>query len=344
MKKILVKIPILVIWVLLLVFLISWVSGFVDPSTFWQASLFSLLFPYAYIFLALVAVLGLIRRNHKAWGIIVLLLITSTTFRRSFFNISINPNRKDQKSFTVVSQNIGSSLKGNQRPDWRFYQNLQADIFCFQEWNEKTNAQWIKDSIHKNYPYHTLRSNPNLWSIFSRYPIIRQGELPSSTKGNGTSWADIAIGKDTIRIYNIHLVSNRISAQTEALFQRLGLSSANLWQRLRKVMVRYKNASLLRTAQAKALTKHMQSSPHPIVIAGDFNDIPSTYVYRLLAEDLKDAFLTAGTGMAYTYAGSLPFLAIDHILFDPRLTCLQIQIKKVNYSDHFPVKAKLSLR
>jgi len=321
----------------------AWVSGFVNPVNNWLVSILALTFPYIFLIAIPIAFWGLVVKNVKAWILIALLVLTSTTFRKSFFNQSITANQSTSNAFSLLTHNIGSSLKGNQRIKWSFYKNTDADILCFQEWYEPTHARAIKDSLLKNYKS-TLNQNQNPWPIFTKYPILHQGEIRSKAIGNGVTWADILYQKDTIRIYNVHLVSNRISNQTEALMNADNLRKKNIARRVLDVMKRYRNALKIRVEQSRIIKSHINTSPHPVILAGDFNDIPSSYVYRYMQKGLYDSFYETGSGMAYTYAGKLPFLHIDHVLFDHSFDCTDIQIKRVNYSDHFPVKVWMTKR
>jgi len=203
------------------------------------------------------------------------------------------------------------------------------------------SIRYIKDSIINHYNT-TLKNDPNPWPIFTHYPILKQGDMNSSAKGNGATWADILYLKDTIRIYNVHLVSNRISGQTEDLMtNNAHLRDKGTRQRIKGVLRRYKNALLQRADQAEELKQHMKSCKYPMIIAGDFNDIPSSFVFRLLSTGMQDAWLKCGNGMAYTYAGRLPFLHIDHVLTRGNIRPVDIEINRVNYSDHYPVVVRL---
>jgi endonuclease/exonuclease/phosphatase family metal-dependent hydrolase len=315
----------------------SWLSGFVNPVNNWIVSILALTFPYIFLIAIPIACWGLIIKNVKTWVLIALLILTSTTFRKSFFNQSITVTPSAANSFSLITHNIGSSLEGNQRIKWSFYKNADADILCFQEWHLPSNARPIKDSLIQNYNS-TLNQHPNPWPIFTKYTILQQGEIRSKAIGNGMTWADVLYKKDTIRIYNVHLVSNRISNQTESLMNGDNLRKKNIARKVMDVMKRYRNALKIRVEQTRIIKAHINTSPHPVILAGDFNDIPSSYVYRYMQKGLYDSFFESGSGMAYTYAGKLPFLHIDHVLYDQSFDCNDIQIKRVNYSDHFPVK------
>jgi len=324
--------------------LLSWWSPHIDPRKFWPAAFMGLFFPYLYIVCLLIAALGLLFKKHRAWLMILVLIICINLFRKSFINFSIPSSQGNLK---ILTHNIGSSLKGNKKPQWMFYTDLGPDILCFQEWHSNSPLFRIKDSLENRY-YHTKSSRSNFWPVFSKYPILRQGELLSKAPGNGCTWADIQVQqnnkRDTIRVYNVHLVSNKISDQTEQLMQTRDLPDKSTWHKIKRVMQKYRKSLHLRVNQAIELKKHMNQSPYPVVLAGDFNDIPASYVYRLLHSNLNDAFIKKGNGLAYTYAGKLPFLHIDNILTSRQIMISNLEIKRVNYSDHYPVLATILVK
>ena len=323
--------------------LLSWWSPHIDPRQFWPAAFLGLFFPYLYILCLLIAVLGLILKKHRAWLMVLVLVLCVNLFRKTFINFSFSGG---EGYLSILTHNVGSSLKGNKKPLWSFYTSLQPDILCFQEWHSGSPLFRLKDSLENKY-HHTTSSKTNFWPVFSKFPIIRQGELVSKAPGNGCTWADIQYiqnnTSDTLRVYNVHLVSNKISDQTEQLMQTRDLPDKTTWNKIKRVMQKYRKSLHLRVNQAIELKKHMNQSRHPIILAGDFNDIPASYVYRLLHANLDDAFIKKGNGLAYTYAGKLPFLHIDNILTSKQIKMSTLTIKRVNYSDHYPVLASFEL-
>ena len=83
----------------------------------------------------------------------------------------------------------------------------------------------------------------------------------------------------------------------------------------------------------------MESSPYPVIVAGDFNDTPVSYTYRVMRRGLNDAFVEAGYGAGFTYSGKYPPNRIDYILYSDGIDCIDFDIVKVRYSDHYPVIA-----
>lgn len=213
-------------------------------------------------------------------------------------------------------------------------------VLCAQE-TSHAGYQVIKDEL--NYPY-TTRSSEKGVSIFSTYPVIDKGEIDlKSDKASSAVWADLDVDSTTIRVYNIHLRSNKISKPAEDMMQDADLQSSKTWNSIRGILANYKNSTILRSKQAKAIQDHVSASPHPAIICGDFNDTPLSYVYNILAKNKLDSFKEQGSGIGTTYAGIIPALRIDYILTDERLEIVRHKVLKENYSDHYPISAKIVL-
>jgi endonuclease/exonuclease/phosphatase family metal-dependent hydrolase len=81
----------------------------------------------------------------------------------------------------------------------------------------------------------------------------------------------------------------------------------------------------------------MNESPYPMVLCGDFNDLPNSYAYRKVRGNLADAFTELGSGVGNTYSGIVPTLRIDQIFIDPSFQVTQYFRHKKKLSDHYPV-------
>jgi endonuclease/exonuclease/phosphatase family metal-dependent hydrolase len=54
-------------------------------------------------------------------------------------------------------------------------------------------------------------------AIFSKFPIIDQGNIVFPNSNNNVIYADIKKGKDIIRVYNMHLQSIKISPDVDEI-------------------------------------------------------------------------------------------------------------------------------
>ena len=78
-------------------------------------------------------------------------------------------------------------------------------------------------------------------------------------------------------------------------------------------------------------------------VCGDFNDNPMSYTYHRMRRGRKDAFVEAGHGFGATYAGLWPLLRIDYILLPDSYMTVSHKIPRIEFSDHYPVIAEISM-
>jgi len=79
------------------------------------------------------------------------------------------------------------------------------------------------------------------------------------------------------------------------------------------------------------------------LLAGDFNDTPSSFVHAEVSELLEDSFTKKGSGLGITYAGKLPLLRIDYIFGSKEFEVLEFETHSILRSDHYPITANLFL-
>lgn len=79
----------------------------------------------------------------------------------------------------------------------------------------------------------------------------------------------------------------------------------------------------------------------PMVVAGDMNDIPSSWLYHQLTRHLKDTYVEKGLGFGTTYSGGFPAVRIDMVMRNDGLRTLSYKRIKSPLSDHYPVKVAL---
>jgi vancomycin resistance protein VanJ len=230
-----------------------------------------------------------------------------------------------------------------------YVKTAKADIICFQELFIKGNAIEKDEEIRKvfggKYFSHTKllgRGKNQYYGIatYSRFPIIRKGEIRHPGSSSLSIYTDVVIQKDTFRIFNNHLQSFRLRSMERSLIEELASSEENQTiDEIKTLSVSLKQGFIRRALQAQLVKKYINLSPYPVVVLGDFNDTPVSYSYRKIRKGLNDAFVKSGYGAGFTYRGNYPPNRIDYILFDDALISTKFDILKVKYSDHYPILA-----
>lgn len=226
--------------------------------------------------------------------------------------------------------------------------SIKADILCLQEVYDKQgkgSLNFIRKLKKQGYQYcFFVEGLKNIDGqccdrtgslIASRYPIVAKGEvIEAKSSGNRVIWAEIDHPAGKFRAYNVHLLSNSIQ-ETKVLNLRLNEKDRPQWTELLR---RLKSRFEPRARQSVALLNHAADAKLPVVIAGDFNELPYGYVYRLFNKRYINGHEKAGDRLGFTYNGRFRFLRIDHFFLDPELKPLRHTVdKRFNFSDHFPI-------
>ncbi|MEM9260785.1 MAG: endonuclease/exonuclease/phosphatase family protein, partial [Bacteroidota bacterium] len=154
---------------------------------------------------------------------------------------------------------------------------------------------------------------------------------------NGFTVADVKTSLGTIRFINAHLQSNRISKMADEIGQEASMQEGI--DRAESMFRNYGASARTRAKQAAAIRQYVNQSPHPVVVGGDFNDVPSSYTYqRVRTPRLRDAWTEQGFGLGTTFTGPLPGLRIDYLLVDTSLTIISVDRIETDFSDHRALK------
>ncbi|MDO6437303.1 endonuclease/exonuclease/phosphatase family protein [Cyclobacterium sp. 1_MG-2023] len=337
-------------FIIITIFFISMALFFsvhISPETWDYTGLLPLLIPVFLmlnIFLVVLLLFGRFR--------LIIYPVLALIIGWKFLVITFQWNEPDTNTegFTFLSYNTmlfnNSWGNGNENKitnSIKWAKENPSDIKCFQEFYQdyttpsRNSLKMISDNGAYEYAYYSANGNEKKKSygiaIFSKYPIINSGKVFDNKRNNGAMFADIKINQDTIRVYNTHLESMNIKAAD--LDNLDGIKN-----QYRSTIKKLKEGIKLRTSQMLLLKKHMVDSPYPLILAGDFNDLPYSYTYFKLREDLENAFESKGRGFGFTYNKVLFFLRIDNMFFDKALEVLQFKtLREVDYSDHYPISA-----
>lgn len=230
-----------------------------------------------------------------------------------------------------------------------------ADIYCIQEfYNDPSSDVFnaisrIGTRYDKAQYFSAVNSDRRQKgfgvAVFSKYPIVNQGTIHFSESSlNRVAWADINIQGDTVRVYATHLQSMSIKSEDiENTYQSIGDQDA-MEKEGRNLARRLRNGFVARGHQVEVLKAHFDDCPYPFIVCGDFNDIPFSYTYQVLRQDLSNAFEEAGSGLGATYNGPIPFLRIDNQFYSQGLKAYEFRThQEMGLSDHLPIAAKYVL-
>jgi endonuclease/exonuclease/phosphatase (EEP) superfamily protein YafD len=111
---------------------------------------------------------------------------------------------------------------------------------------------------------------------------------------------------------------------------------------IRALWGKYTMGMAVRAQQATMVAEQIAASPYPVIVCGDFNDVPYSYVYKTMLGDLEDGFKECGKGFMFTYRGAKS-VRIDYIFHDKSLDGIDYYKQNLSYSDHYPVYMEMAL-
>lgn len=339
--------------------LAAYVCIHISPAQFWPAGFIALSLPIVIIIHLIFFVYWLLNARIKVVLPLAVILIGFPLFQRTLalhFDKAAIPQ---DSTFKVLSFNARmfnlykdkKSLRSNEVISW--VAENDADIKCIQEFYNLSGSK-IFGTIHKiakkgNYEFYmeplkkTNGSKEGFLgvTIFSRFPIVNRGAVSFEKTSYKAIYADVLIEKDTLRIFNVHLHSMSIPA--DSLFENENYQEIK--ETYLDVFYRLKRGFIKRSTQIAELEKHIKASPYKVIVCGDFNDIPYSYTYQRMRSLMNNSFEDAGRGFGFTYNGNLFFLRIDNQFYDRRLSALDFYThRNIPYSDHFPISAIYSLK
>lgn len=217
-----------------------------------------------------------------------------------------------------------------------------VDIFCIQEYYEVSGDKLNSERYKDYFPYHAFGRDD--MAVFSRFPILRAEKIDFSNTNNSGMWADIDVSGQTIRVFNVHLETTGINRNLyrAAKKEQEGHPIENN-AIVRSIFNSYTFGMARRARQAEQVASIIDDTDVPVVLCGDFNDVPYSYVYEtLLGDKLKDGFRECGSGLMYTMSGKKR-QRIDYIFLDKELQGIRYYKENINYSDHYPVFLRIAL-
>ncbi|MBU1822767.1 MAG: endonuclease/exonuclease/phosphatase family protein, partial [Bacteroidetes bacterium] len=323
-----------------------WITGFMMLSL-------PLLFVFHLVFLLVWAALAPRRIPYTLLILALGFPFLSRTFQWNSADAPAAPPRLKVMNYNVLRFNMHDYESGKNKSNteqmrtWLAQQD--ADVICFQEFYHYAHGKGLNFTslLRKaGYKYHVSQTLHNRASsdyelglaVYSRYPVIAKKDTFFGGQ-NGLLQADILWQKDTVRVIDVHLYSMTLKLGQLARQKELEGVKRETRGTLRQMRRGYVN----RAEEVGLLESWIRETPtnRPIIVCGDFNETPYSYVYGRMNSLLTNAFEVKGRGFGFTFNQLPYFIRIDHQFYTANHLELHNfdVLNKIPYSDHYPVVA-----
>ena len=352
-----------------ILFLLGCYGYLFHPSPFWPVGFLTLgAFYFLLILVAFIFFWFLIKPVRSLISIAAILLAYKPLGNIIPYRFSHSFNKpKAENALRIMTWNVAqfNVMEDKKHPEVKsqmlnIINEYEPDIACFQEMVAEDSTvknhghidEFLEKLNFKNY-FYSYNVKEDFWGyahfgiiIFSKYPIINKqtvGFYPNDYNSI-FQYTDIVKGADTIRVFNIHLQSLRFSKENLKYIDKPTVEDENkALQESKNIIAKFKKGFLKREIQADRIHAEMAKSSYPVIVTGDFNDVPNSYAYHTIGSDMKNAFVEKGSGLGRTFSGISPVLRIDNIFVDEKIDVLQFSLVKKKLSDHFPIIADVEM-
>ena len=320
-----------------LTLLLAYILPYLEPKRFGFVSVLSLTMPFLIIVNLLFLVYWLLNVRKQLFLSLIVLLI-GYQHGLSLYKFSGLKQVDDADNIVVMNYNVRLFNVFKWIPDINagkeisnFIHEKKPDIISMQDYRPD-KALMLK----AYYKYESLSGGKiiNGQAIYSKFPIIHKGIIEFPNTFNNVIFADVVKGKDTIRVYNVHLQSFKIDVSTDPLKKE---TSENLFNRVGKTFS-------LQQSQTELFLEHKAKCKYKVIISGDFNNTAYSYVYKEIRVGMKDAFVEAGNGFGRTFDFKFFPVRIDYIMVDDHFEINSFKTFDVKYSDHFPIMSRVKIK
>lgn len=354
--------------ILVIVYLLACFIPYANAGKYWPVALLGLGFPLMLILLITFILIWAIARSKWAFLPLVALLLSWQQISVFFaFGSPVVNKTRPTNSLRVLNWNVSSWDEANKhkngglshRKDMlRLIEEQNADILCLQEFFEFESSNFYEPNIPavKRMGFKYFYFVPHYFrykgayrmgvAIFSKYPILDTATVPyhQNSAADNLVYADVDVNGKTVRLMTTHLQSVRFNSDDYEGINKIKNTEEESLEASKTILSKIIRAYRFRSSQADQVRAEIDRSPHPVVVCGDFNDVPNSYTYFTIRGDLQDAFLAKGSGIGKTLKILGPTLRIDYILADPSLSVAAFHKFNVPYSDHYPIMADILMK
>lgn len=333
--------------------LLTTLAGAVAPSrNIWPSLLAFGYLPMLAVNVLFVVVWLLMRR----WPFLV--SVAAIALRWSFVGLTLQvggtskvPSADEhQQMFTLMTYNVHlfGGVEGNYSQSdtnaLRFLDLVRAerpDILCLQEYAAPRRIA-VTDSLmllgyNHYYGTHTTKAGVPYGSVvFSQLPITFVKRIDGQK-------LMVEMHRDgrALRVVCLHMGSYRFDEADREEIERIRHGEVND-STSRRTLSKVKETILSHEREwTTNISPLVADCKLPLVVAGDLNDVPTSWLHARLDDRLSDTFRDRGSGLGFTYNGGFPPVRIDGVFRSADLRTLSHRRIRTDISDHYPVMVAL---
>lgn len=236
----------------------------------------------------------------------------------------------------------------------------QPDVVCLPEFPKpqhdtvkmKPYAKLIMDKTGLKHYYYQFDNTLGTTiyfgtAIFTRHPLLKFKAHQLAEYTYLLQGDMLMPDSSIVSMYFVHLNTFGLSDGDKAYIEKVRKRNTSLGsdvRRSRTFVWKFNQAFASRAKEADSAMLVISQSKYPVLICGDFNEMPGSYVYTTFKGERQDAFLEKGRGIGRTYNQIFPTIRIDHVFYDSSaLELIGIKTPYSRFSDHNPIIANFKI-
>ncbi|MDE6533805.1 MAG: endonuclease/exonuclease/phosphatase family protein [Muribaculaceae bacterium] len=350
MFRMVMRIISIVVWALTA---LSAFGGKFNPEFFTIPAVLCLALPYLGILSIILTIFWAVTGRFFFTALGVLAIIACIGPMSQAMPISFPKKADDgQQTFKIMSWNVLHN-QDLRKPDYpgnrplEYMIDSEADIICLAEVNnfgreEMGNApQQTIDSLFRIYPYRAGQTYSDI-KILSKYPVERIET--GRQKSGGQPRFDIFkvnMPGHILTVAMVHLYSYDLSEEERQVvteIKSVNTAKSSVKELKGSILSKLRNAFRMRAQNAQDLREAIGNITGPLIVCGDFNDVPTSWTYNIVkGDDMHDAYAETNFGPTFTYNLHAFYFHIDQMLYRGPIEALDLEVGKINSSDHYPL-------
>lgn len=333
-------------------FVLTTLAGVIPPSTSILPSVMAYGFlPMLFLNLVLAIVWLLMTRWEFLISIGVILI--RITYIGLFFQVGgtseVPPRSEHPEMVTLMSFNVhgfggtgfaAANQTRNGDAFLRLLREYDPDILCLQEYSGVPERNMTDSLKAHGYSYfYGARGdsrNPSGTVVFSKLPIEQEEKIDHQK-----IVVEIRNGNRSFRLVCVHMNSYEFDREDREDIK--GMTHGKIDEgSSRRTLGKGKETVLQHEKEwEEQLEPVVKGSKLPLLLAGDMNDIPGSWLYSQITDNLDDTYCDEGSGFCTTYNGSFPRFRIDMVFHSEEFKTLSYKRIESDISDHYPVMVSL---